>query len=280
MLIFILQTLAEILAGGTSLTSTEQIEFSHPANRREEATGPTLNLYVYDIRESKQVQHSGRKANRPKTGIVRSGSVTWSATWFDISLLLTAWDRTALGEHHLLMEALTLLLRHRSLREEFLLPELRDYGNLSMTVALDPAIEIGSLWSAMSIPLRPAIYLTVTIPFEPETTPTPIVWERIVSLRDRSHTDGNGVAISRRVAIGGIVKNSIANLPLANAEISIIGAEKSATSNAEGLFFFEDLAQGNYVLRLNCPGYLTQDVNALVDYSSYTFKEILLNPTR
>jgi hypothetical protein len=280
MLISILQTLAEILAGGTSLTSTEQIDFSHPANRREEATGPTLNLYVYDIRESKQVQHSGRQVTRSKTGAVQSGNVNWSPTWFDISFLLTAWDRTALGEHHLLNEALTLLLRHRSLREEFLLPELRNAGNLAMTVALDPAIEIGSLWSALSIPLRPAVYITVTVPFEPEGTPTPVVWERIVNLRDRSQSDGNGGAISRRVAIGGVVKNSVTNVPLSDTEISIVGSKKSATSNTEGLFFFEDLAIGNYVLRLNYSGYLTQDVNALVDYSSYTFKEILLTPTQ
>ena len=137
MLIFILQTLAGILAGGTSLTSTEQVDFSHPANRREEATGPMLNLYVYDIRESKQAQHSGRQVTRKKTGILQPGSVNWSPNWFDISMLLTAWDRTALGEQHLLTEVLTLLLRHRALREEFLLPELRDYGNLSMTVGLD-----------------------------------------------------------------------------------------------------------------------------------------------
>jgi hypothetical protein len=280
MLIFILQTLAEMLAGGTSLTSTEQIDFSHPANRREEATGPTLNLYVYDIRESKQVQHSGRQVARKKTGVLQPGSVNWSPSWFDISLLLTAWDRTALGEHHLLMEVLTLLLRHRSLREEFLLPELRDYGNLSMTVALDPAIEIGSLWSALSVPLRPAVYLTVTVPFEAEAIPVPLVWERIVNLQERNHPNDNGVTIARRVAIAGIVKSAVTNLPLAATEIFLIGKERSVMSDAEGLFFFEDLGLGNYVLRLNCPGYLPQNVNTLVDYLSYTFKEILLTPTQ
>jgi hypothetical protein len=59
MLISLLQSLAEILAGGTSLTSTEQIDFSPPGSHRDEVTGATLNLYFYDIRESKQVQHSG-----------------------------------------------------------------------------------------------------------------------------------------------------------------------------------------------------------------------------
>ncbi|MBD0388486.1 MAG: DUF4255 domain-containing protein, partial [Nostoc sp. C3-bin3] len=150
MLIFVLQTLAEILAGGTSLTSTEQIEFSHPGNRREEGAGPTLNLYIYDIRESKQLQHSGRQVERKLTRALQPASVNWAPAWFDVSLLLTAWDRTALGEHHFMSEALTVLLRHRTLEEEFLVPELRGYGNLNMTVALEPPIEIGSLWSALS----------------------------------------------------------------------------------------------------------------------------------
>jgi Pvc16 N-terminal domain/Carboxypeptidase regulatory-like domain len=279
MLIFILQTLAEILAGGTSLTSTEQIDFSHPANRRDEVTGPMLNLYVYDIRESKQVQHSGRQVTRKKTGVLQPGSVNWSPNWFDISLLLTAWDRTALGEQHLLTEVLTLLLRHRALREEFLLPELRDYGNLAMTVGLDPAIEIGSLWSALSVPLRPAVYLSISIPLESDAVAVPLVWERIMTLRDRTNPTHNGVTIARRVAIGGIVRSSVTNSPLADTKISIVGREKSTTSNAEGLFYFEDLSLGNYVLHLNCPDYMPQNVNALVDDRAHTFKEISLTPT-
>ncbi|MBW4424546.1 MAG: hypothetical protein KME50_08795 [Nostoc desertorum CM1-VF14] len=48
MLIFVLQTLAEILAGGTSLTSTEQIEFSYPGNRREEGADPTPVPLVWE----------------------------------------------------------------------------------------------------------------------------------------------------------------------------------------------------------------------------------------
>ncbi len=163
MLIFVLQTLAEILAGGTSLTSTEQIDFSHPGNRREEGAGPTLNLYIFDIRESKQVQHSGRQVERKLTRALQPATVNWAPAWFDVSLLLTAWDRTALGEHHFISEALTVLLRHRTLEEEFLVPELRGYGNLNLTVALEPPIEIGSLWSALNVPLRSALYLTVTI---------------------------------------------------------------------------------------------------------------------
>jgi hypothetical protein len=279
MLIFVVQTLAEILAGGTSLISTEQIDFSHPSHRREEGAGPTLNLYVYDLRESKQMQHSGRQVERKSNNGLQSATVNWSPSWFDVSLLLTAWDRTALGEHHLLSEALNVLLRHRSLQEDFLLPELRGYGNLSMTVALDPPIEVGSLWSALNVPLRAGLFLTVTAPLEPQSATVPLVWERIFNLQNQFHANGNtSVETKRRVAIAGVVKSALSNKLLVDAKVSVLKTEKSAVSNQEGLFFFEDLRIGNYVLTINCPGYLPKDVNVLVDSQSYSFKEILLTP--
>ncbi len=279
MLISVLQTLAELLAGGTSLTSTEQIDFSRPGSRRDEGAGPVLNLYFYDIRESKQVQHSGRQIDRKLSeGRLQSATVSWSPSWFDVSLMLTAWDRTTLGEHHLISEALSLLLRHRSLHEEFLAPGLRGYGNLSMTVSANPPIEIGSLWSALSMPLRPALYLTVTVPFEPQSSQRPLVWERIISSQNDLQNNDNAKVMTKRVSIAGIVKNAMTILPLAETQVTVMGTEKSVTSNQEGLFFFEDLHLGNYVLTLNCPGYVPQNCNVLVDGQTYTFKEVLLTP--
>lgn len=281
MLISLLQTLAEILAGGTSLTSTEQIDFSRPGSRREEVTGATLNLYFYDIRESKQVQHSGRQVERNiAQGRFQPATVTWPPSWFDVSLLLTTWDSTSFGEHRLLSEALTLLLRHRSLREEFLSAQLRGYGNLSMSVSQDSPLEVGSLWSALSVPLRPALYLTVTVPFEPEQSSIPVVLERILNTQNQVHKDGNGNGrvITKKVAIAGLVKSARTNLPLADVEIAIAGTDKFATTNQEGVFFLEDLKPRNYLLTLSCSGYIAQNCNFLVDNQPYTFKEILLTP--
>ncbi|BDA66034.1 hypothetical protein RIVM261_086010 [Rivularia sp. IAM M-261] len=285
MLIFILQTLASILAGGTSLTSTEQIEFSHPSNRKEEGGGPILNLYIYDIRESKQIQHSGRQVERKLTQALQPASVNWSPTWFDVSMVLTAWDRTALGEHYLLSQALSLLLRHRALKEEFLVPELRGYGNLNMTVSVEPQIEAGSLWSALTIPLRPALYLMVTVPVEPQMSLVSLVWERtfrVSNTFDNTQGDngnGNGTieTITKRLVIAGIVINAVSNLPIKGAEIKVTGIRKSATTNKEGLFYFEELRNGHYVLEVSCLGYLPCQVNVLVDGLICSFKEISLS---
>ncbi len=279
MLISVLQTLAELLAGGTSLTSTEQIDFSCPGSRRDKGAGPLLNLYFYDIRESKQVQHCGSQVDGKLSEVrLQATTVSRSPNWFDVSLMVTAWDRTALGEHHLLSEALNLLLRHRSLEQEFLTPELRCYGNLPMTVSATPPIEPGILWSTLSVPLRPALYLTVTLPFEAQTSQRSLVWERIISLQRELQKNKNGEAIAKRVSLAGIVKSAVTNLPLPETEATVIGIEKSRTSNQDGLFFFEELHPGNYVLTLNCPGYTPQNCNVLVDSQTHTFKEVLLSP--
>ena len=278
MLIFVLQTLAEILAGGTSLTSTTQIDFGHPSNRREEATEPILNVYIYDIRESKQFQHSGRQLERNQTGLRQTASVSLPPTWFEISVLLTAWDKTAFGEHHLLTEALTVLLRHRALKEEFLVSELRGYGNLSMSVSTEPAIEVGSLWSALTVPLRAALFLTITVPFEAQSTVTSLVWDRIVSIRDKNRPQVSALVMTNQVTIAGMVQHSVTKLPLAGVKITVVGTEKVTTSSAEGLFFFENLRVGTYVVRLDSPDYLAQTVNFLVESQTHIIKEILLTP--
>jgi hypothetical protein len=175
------------------------------------------------------------------------------------------------------------LLRNRSLREEFLVPELRGYGNLPLSVAMEPLMETGSLWSALSIPLRPALYVTVTIPFEAQSTTVPLVWERVFRIQSQQqveHTNSNGRAITKRVAIAGIVKNAVSEEPLAQIKVSLIGTHQSAITNEEGLFFFEELNLGNYVIALDGNGYSPQNCNFLVDSSTFTFKEILLAPTR
>jgi hypothetical protein len=286
MLISVLQTLAEILAGGTSLTNTEQIDFSRPGSRRDEGAGPLLNLYLYDIRESKQVQHSGRQVDRKLADPrLQTAKVGWSPDWFDVSLLITAWDRTALGEYHLLTEAMAVLLRHRSLQEDYVAPELRGWGNLSLSVSIAPPIELGALWSALSLPLRPALYLTVAIPFSADNALKPRVWERIVSLQSHAseaiserHRSNNPQLLTRRVTVAGVVRDTQTNQVLVNAKVMVLNTEKQRMTNAEGLFFFEELSNGNYVLNVQHPGYRARNSNVLVEAEQATFKEILLVP--
>ncbi|BAZ32192.1 hypothetical protein NIES4074_46940 [Cylindrospermum sp. NIES-4074] len=158
------QTLAEIFASGIPLLSTEQIDFNHPGVGQN--INPRLNLYCYNIRENVYIQRSGcrqqAKPGKPPLPPPR---------WFDVSFLVSAWDFTSLGEQRLLSEALILLLHYHSLREEVLAPALRGHGELSMTVSAVHPIDAAALWSALGVPLRPALYVTLTIPLNLQSHP-------------------------------------------------------------------------------------------------------------
>ncbi|MGB5968367.1 MAG: DUF4255 domain-containing protein [Spirulinaceae cyanobacterium] len=158
------QTLAEILAEGSPSITTEQIDFERPA-ALEQYFSPRLNLYCYDIRENTKVNYAGQAKES-------NADQDCSFIWFDLSFLITAWDRTTLGEQHLLSEALSLLGNYRSLPEELLAPGLQGRGSLPLKVSAQEIKDTATFWSALGVPLRPALYVTVTVPLSYQPNPT------------------------------------------------------------------------------------------------------------
>jgi hypothetical protein len=159
-----------------------------------------------------------------------------------------------------------------------------------MTVSTNAPIDVSSLWSALSVSIKPAIFLTVTIPLQHGKTTTPVVahspvvkihpyWQETSDLpkADIWLKPDRTTAIWR-VAAAGVVKNALTAQPLAGVEVVLTGTKKAVMSNPEGKFFFENLDAGNYVLQLSISGFRTQSCNVLVDRSTSTFKEVLLLP--
>ncbi len=58
-----------------------------------------------------------------------------------------------------------LLLPHPFITEDLLAPVLRGYGNLPMSVTTIHPTDTAALWSALGVPLRAALCVTVTTPF-------------------------------------------------------------------------------------------------------------------
>jgi hypothetical protein len=279
MLNSILQTLAEMLAGGTMLTSTEQIDFSQPSSLGNSGGELSLNLYLYDVRISKRMPNSGRQVERRFEGLQGVADVNRAPSWFDVSIIITAHDRTVLGESYLLSETLSLLMQTSHLREEFLTSDLRGHGNFALTVTGEPPIDIASIWSSFSTPIRPAIYLTVTVPLNVwRKTTVPLVTERQFGVRDSIPAIGRSGSRIQRVAIAGIVRNVANSKPLKRVRIILQGTEKSVVSNQDGYFFFENLATGNYTLQFRRFGYQPDDCSVAVDGETCAPKEIFLTP--
>ncbi|MEB3290944.1 MAG: Pvc16 family protein [Leptolyngbya sp.] len=154
----IAQAVANLLASGPTLTGTEQIDFGYPGQISHELK-PCLHLYHYEIQSA--------QSPYPQPSLcpldVDMGS---QPIWFDVVFALMACDHTALGEQTLLSESLSLLLQSPHLPHRFLSPSLRRYPALPLRVAPITLLSQPAFWLTLGIPLRPALQIAVTAPFE------------------------------------------------------------------------------------------------------------------
>jgi Pvc16 N-terminal domain len=144
-----------------------QIVFDAPtkdwASRR---TAPTVDLYLYDIRED---------LRRRATGVLREfdgddlRARMRPPRHFKLSYLVTAWTQRPEDEHRLLTELLRAFLRHDALPAALLTGSLAELGlPVPITIALPPPEDraFADVWSALGGELKPSLDLVVCAPAE------------------------------------------------------------------------------------------------------------------
>jgi hypothetical protein len=188
----IAQAVANLLASGPTLTGTEQIDFGYPGQNTDPLK-PCLNLYHYEIQATEnpypqtysrplahELQHqplenrdTGTRPMADGVGLVEASQ----SRWFKLLFALMACDHTALGEQRLLSDSLSLLLQYPHLPAQYLSPSLRAYPALPLIVTPITLNTQPAFWLTLGIPLRPALQISVTAPFD-------------IPLGDRGGTDG------------------------------------------------------------------------------------------
>jgi Pvc16 N-terminal domain len=121
---------------------------------------PAVNLFLYDVRENRQLRSNDWQLDRPG-----DGSVTKRRTprRVDCSYLITAWAGDPLSEHLLLGQVLHALLRSPVIGGD--IPQGQLAGQELPTSILQPTLlqGIGEFWQAMGNKPRAAVHLTVTV---------------------------------------------------------------------------------------------------------------------
>ncbi|MGW2814447.1 DUF4255 domain-containing protein [Streptomyces sp. NPDC001415] len=183
------EALRRILRGGALPEGTGDVVFEAPtrdwAARRNT---PTLNAYLYDIREDVARRERGSYAERDANGIVLRRRQP--PRWYRLSYLLTAWTSRPEDEHRLLSGALACLLPHEMLPEEHVPQALEAYKvSLPLTVAVPPAESrsLADIWSALGGELKPSLDVVITTPFPvtPVYDVAPPVTEGVITVRGR-----------------------------------------------------------------------------------------------
>lgn len=171
------ESLSNLLRTKASIGSDVELALDAPtrdwAARR---TVPTIDLYLYDIREDLRrrsaglvdvLGDSGRVVGRQEPSRV-----------FKFAYLVTAWTQRPQDEHRLLGQVLACLVRHDVVPADCLTPTLaRQERPLRLQVAAPPPEnrQIPDVWSSLGGDLKPSLDLVVSMPFDPD------LWEDLAA---------------------------------------------------------------------------------------------------
>jgi hypothetical protein len=127
---------------------------------------PTVNLYLYDIREDTRRRPAGYLEERdPDSGTVVLRRP--APRFYKLSYLVTAWTQRPEDEHRLLDSLLRAFLRYDALPDHLVVGPLAEPGEpVKVTIGLPPPEDraFADVWSALGGELKPSLDLVVTAP--------------------------------------------------------------------------------------------------------------------
>lgn len=160
-----LRTLIEREAAGT-----RDVEIVFDAPTREWAgrrNSPTIDVYLYDIREDLRRRERGMHNVYDASNIVVSRRLP--PRHFKLSYLVTAWTQRPEDEHRLLSSLLVCFLKYDALPADVLTGPLTELGlPIPITIALPPPEDraFADVWSALGGELKPSIDIVVSTPLD------------------------------------------------------------------------------------------------------------------
>lgn len=135
---------------------------------------PTINVYLYDIREDLKRRAYGITEERDPTGRVMARRPP--ARYFKFSYLVTAWTQRPEDEHRLLSGILACFLRYQVLPPEVLTGALDGLRPVVVGIGMPPPDDrpVSDVWTALGGELKPSLDLTITAPIDLGRTDTDI----------------------------------------------------------------------------------------------------------
>jgi hypothetical protein len=128
---------------------------------------PTVNLYLYDIREDLRRRQRGLLNEYGSDGAVTARHMP--PRHIKLSYLITAWTQRPEDEHRLLSDLLLRILANESVPPELLSGSLAELGlPVPMTIALPPPEDraFADVWTALGGELKPSLDVVVCAPVD------------------------------------------------------------------------------------------------------------------
>jgi hypothetical protein len=229
-----------------------RVSFEAPTNQWAAGlTVPTVDLFLYDLREAAEVPVSGWTEHRAN-GRAR---LERPALRLDCSYAVTAWTREAEDEHRLLSQTLAVLLAHTRLPDRVLGERLAEVataqGPIMSRIGQPKGEHKAEFWTAVGGRYRVSLDYVVTLSIVPGVTfeRGPEVHTHTVRVADRS----SGARPSfERHRCGGIVRTA-AGQPVAGAWLVLPDLGAWASSGPDGRFAFDGVPAGTHRCECRAP---------------------------
>jgi hypothetical protein len=220
--------------------------------------GPTVNLYLFDLRENVPLRQGGpvqEKGTPGPNGQSAPGGTRRPPTVFDLSYLITVWAPDVATEHGLLWRVMTTLMRETQIGPDLLQGDLKKVGTPIKTATAQwdgVARKPGDLWGILDNELRPGITYTATVSVAIHPLlPAPPVLTRVARTGSMRRTQRQ-----TSIAIGGIVRTrptgekGAPQRVIANAEVSFPQLGITVRSDGDGRYVVPQIPEGKHRVRV------------------------------
>lgn len=215
----------------------------------------TVNLYLYDIHENKELWNNEPVLERRADGVV---TLKPPPVRVNCIYLITAWSPatvgTALEEHHLLSQVLSTVLRYPTIPYDVLHGQLLGQEPPLPVVAAQPdgPKNPGEFWTAVGNKMKPSISLVVTVGFTPaELDAGPMVTTKVAAYEQRGFPETR----EEMLQIGGrVVEAGNPDAGVAGATVTVKERGLYAVTDEGGYFKFSGLARGAWTIKAEAGG--------------------------
>lgn len=205
---------------------------------------PTLNLFLYDIRERHGFHDMAPRYERnPDNSITKR----IPQRRIDLSYIVTAWTREAEDEHRVLGRVLAAMMRRDEIPEQYFQGSLvgGEYPLLTRVLAPEHVFKPVDLWGVLDNELHACLVWVITAPL---SVTTPIVGPMVRTVEMGFEAIGDTWRESTIQIAGKAHRRGDPDAVLAGATVTIVGSGAYAETDAEGRFSLSGVPRGQHML--------------------------------
>src|SRR5215216_6757690 len=205
---------------------------------------PTINCYLFDIREHRDLRHSGTMLEAKGTNAAARRRLPM---FVGLTYLITAWTRAVEDEHRLLFHALNTLMRFGVIPDHHVQGALRQHPLPIHTQIAQPDGVLkspGEFWTALENHLKPSINYLVFLALDFDRI---VAGPPVLSSTVRFQSTIGGTVRDQIVRFGGTLRDQNAT-PVVGAEVWVEGHRDSVRTDQDGHFLLRVPTPGKYTL--------------------------------